>query len=316
MTGIDPNIKPVRTGEYTFGLDHELNATMSLSVRYVHKWLTRTIEDVGLLLPGIGEIYIIANPGFGYTEVMNPSWPTYKTPKATRDYDGVEVRLRKRLANRWSTEIDYTYSRLWGNYGGLASSDENGRTSPNVNRYFDNLYMSFDDNNQAVFGLLPTDRPHVLKVQATYDLPWGTSVGAYGILQSGLPQSSITSYAGYPIYYNGRGDLGRLPIYKQVDLNVQHDLRLGGSRRVTLLANITNVFDLAGYTSLYSLFPYRSGITPANADTVFYGGPWTPAGEVAKLRASGATILDQDFYNVLEGRQGRRSIRFQARFSF
>ena len=33
---------------------------------------------------------------------------------------------------------------------GLASSDENGRTSPNVDRYFDGLYMPFDSNGQPV----------------------------------------------------------------------------------------------------------------------------------------------------------------------
>jgi hypothetical protein len=316
MTGIDPGMKPVQKGEWTFGLDHELNATTSVSVRYTHNWLFRTIEDVGLKIVGVGEPFIISNPGFGYTEVMNPSYPQFKTPKATRDYDGVELRLRKRLANRWSTEIAYTYSRLWGNYGGLASSDESGRLSPNVNRYFDHLYMSFDDNQQAVFGLLPTDRPHVLKVQATYDLPWGTTLGAYGIVQSGLPQSSMLSYSGYPIYYAGRNDLGRTPIYKQVDLNVQHDLRLGARRRVSLAANITNLFDLAGYTSLYTTFPYRSGVTMPNDDAVFFGGPWTPAQLVANRNEAGANILPSDFYNLLEGRQGRRSIRFQAKFSF
>ncbi len=322
MTGIDPAIKPVRTGEATFGLDHELNATMSLSVRYVHKWMTRTIEDVGLLLPGLGEVYIIANPGYGYTHIMNPSYPNFPTPPAQRDYDSVELRLRKRLSNRWSAEVDYTYSRLYGNYGGLASSDENGRVSPNVNRYFDNLYMSYDDNNKAVFGLLPTDRPHVVKVQATYDLPWGTTIGAYGIVQSGLPQSSFISYAGYPIYYNDRGDLGRLPIYKQLDLNVQHDIRLGGNRRITLQANITNPFDLTGYTSLYSLFPYRDAVTPGvnttgkTADQYFYGGPWNVTDLVTTLRSKGGQIRDADFYNVLDGIQGRRQIRFQAKFSF
>ena len=121
------------------------------------------------------------------------------------------MRLRKRFAKSWSVEVGYTYSQLWGNYGGLASSDENGRTSPNVNRYFDNLYMSYDDNNQAVFGLLPTDRPHVLKLQGTYDFPWGTNVGVFAIVQSGYPMTSTFALHGYPIYYAGRSDLGRSP---------------------------------------------------------------------------------------------------------
>ncbi len=35
-------------------------------------------------------------------------------------------------------QVSYLYSRLDGNYSGLASADENGRVSPNVNCYYDN----------------------------------------------------------------------------------------------------------------------------------------------------------------------------------
>jgi len=317
MTGIDPKLLPVRSGEWSLGLDRELNPRMSLGVRYTHKWLTRTIEDVGLLLPGIGEIYIIGNPGYNTTKVMMPAYPNFPTPRATRKYDAVEFTLRKRFSNRWSAEADYTYSRLWGNYGGLASSDENGRTSPNVNRYFDHLYMSYDQNNKAVYGLLPTDRPHVLKVQATYDLPWGTSLGAYGIFQSGTLNSTSISYGGYPIYNKGRGDLGRLPMYKQVDLNVQHTFKLGGQMRLMLQANITNVLDLAGFTSVYTTNPIRIGaLTPTNSDAVFFGGPWTVESLKAMKIAQGVTFTDAEFFNKLDGYQGRRQIRFNAKFSF
>jgi hypothetical protein len=308
----------VQTGEFVLGGDHELSNTMSLGVRYVHKWMFRTIEDVGLNLPGIGEAYLIANPGFGYTEVMDPSFPQFKTPKAKRNYDAMELRLRKRFSNRWSAEVDYTFSRLYGNYGGLASSDENGRTSPNVNRYFDALYMSYDDKQQAVYGSLATDRPHVAKVNATYDLPWGTSLGGFFIVQSGLPQTSEFTYQGYPIYANGRNDLGRLPIFKQFDLQAQHEFRLGGNRRISLLANIVNVLDLKTVTYYYGVNPYRTGVTPPSGvgDHLFWDQPWTPQQLVALSRSRGATIKDQVWYMTPNTFQAPREIRFQVKFSF
>ena len=74
MTGIDPNLKPVKSGELTAGLDHELNPTMSLGVRYVHKWMFRTIEDTGILYKGT-EDYLIANPGEGLAVNMEPQFP-------------------------------------------------------------------------------------------------------------------------------------------------------------------------------------------------------------------------------------------------
>ena len=61
MTGIDPDLKPVKQGEWTAGLEHELRPTMSVGVRYVHKWLFRTIEDVGVFYQG-SEIYLISIP--------------------------------------------------------------------------------------------------------------------------------------------------------------------------------------------------------------------------------------------------------------
>ena len=45
-------------------------------------------------------------------------------PQAVRDYNGIEVRLRKRFAERWSMDTSYLFSYLRGNWSGLASSDE------------------------------------------------------------------------------------------------------------------------------------------------------------------------------------------------
>ena len=319
QSGIDPDLKPVQTGELVFGLDHELNPTMSLGLRYVHKWLGRTIEDVGILTAA-GEPYMIANPGYGYASAgLNKYYPQYAMPAAQRLYDAMEVRLRKRLSNNWSGEVAYTYSRLYGNYSGLANTDESARTAPNVTRSFDNVFQVYNDKQQMVYGRLNTDRPHVVKFMATYDFSWGTSVGAYAILQSGAVNSSTigwTSNSSYPVFYDGRGDLGRFPMYKQVDLNVSHDIRLGKSQRITLAANIQNLFDLAGYTSIYTGNPYRSSLNPANYDSAFFGAPWTPLSIATAMRAEGKTILDSDFYNKLEGRQNNRQIRFQVKYSF
>jgi hypothetical protein len=328
MTGVDPNLMPVRTGEFMLGLDHELNPTMSLGVRYIHKWLDRTIEDIGINFPGVGEVYVHGNPGFGITKIMVPSYPQYKTPKATRQYNAVEFRLRKRLSNRWSGEVNYTYSRLWGNYSGLASSDEGGRTSPNVNRFFDNLYMSYDDQQRQVFGLLHTDRPHVLKLNGTYDLPWGTTVGVYQIFQTGLVETQEYTYVGYPVYPYGRGvmtdpstkaQMGpyqRSPMFYQTDLQLSHDFKVGGNRRVMVAANVTNLFDQKIRIRYYSYNQWRNNTTFTNNDLMYFGAPWTPDQFVALRRAAGATLRDELLYMVPNAYQGRRDIRLQVRFSF
>ena len=151
---IDPDLKPIRTHEFTLGLDHELSTSISLGARWAHKRFDRTIEDTGVLVPGVGEVYRITNPGEGLGENVLRDFAGCTTcpnqPKPTRNYDGLEFRLRKRLSNNWSLTTSYLYSRLRGNYSGLTSSDENNRNSPSVNRFFDGQYNSFDQNGQPV----------------------------------------------------------------------------------------------------------------------------------------------------------------------
>ena len=166
---IDPNLKPIRTQEFTLGVDHELTRSMSVGVRYAHKWLDRTIEDVGIQVAGVGEVFMIANPGYRHRRVhagRAAARRARRSRERKRVYDGLEFRLRKRLSNNWSMNTSYTYSHLVGNYSGLTSSDENGpQLSPSVARFFDGLYMSFDAHGNPIDGELQTDRPHYFKLQ-------------------------------------------------------------------------------------------------------------------------------------------------------
>jgi Carboxypeptidase regulatory-like domain/TonB-dependent Receptor Plug Domain len=304
----DPNLKPVKTQEITGGFDHELSRTMSFGVRYSHKWLNRTIEDVGILVPGIGEVFYIANPGFGIAQrILGDQFPT--TPKAKRDYDGVEFRLRKRLANRWSTDTSFLISRLYGNYSGLASTDENGRTSPNVDRLFDGLYMSFDETGKPVYGRLATDRPFTFKSQTTYDLPWGTGLGAIFYAASGQPLSSQATIGNVPVFYKGRGNLGRLPTSMQTDLNIQHGFRLPGHTRAEVEASIINLFD-QGIGNQIINTPYRDAL-PISQNTGFFNGV-----DVDAIAAATTSVRKDARFRQLSGFQGARSMRFMVKFNF
>src|SRR5204863_2834798 len=105
---------------------------------YTRKRLDRTIEDAGVATSS-GEQFYIVNPGEGID--INPiasSCPTCPNqPKPVRDYDGIELRLIRRASASWWGQFSYTYSRLYGNYAGLATSDQSdgvGRADPNNNR--------------------------------------------------------------------------------------------------------------------------------------------------------------------------------------
>src|SRR6185436_5970870 len=120
-------------------------------------------------VPGVGEVFYTANPGYGYGEkpldATCPSCNFPATPRPVRHYDGMQFTFDRRLAGNWKLSSSLLISRTWGSYSGLTSSDENGRNAPGVNRFYDGLSMSFNEKGEAVFGRLASDRPYVLKIQ-------------------------------------------------------------------------------------------------------------------------------------------------------
>jgi outer membrane receptor protein involved in Fe transport len=257
--GIDPNLKPMEENEYQLGVTRELGnrfRNVVVGARYIRKNLVRTIEDVGVLecdaTASCGEVFYIANPGEGITlSLANaPGVPAF--PKAKRQYDGVEFTMERRFASNWGVSGSYTYSRLYGNYSGLASSDENGRTSPNVNRFFDAIQNSYDLNGRAVFGRLGTDRPHQFKGQFLYRFPWNTTLGLNERIASGIPVSEEASVgADVPFFPFGRGNLGRTPAFNQTDLSLWQDVQMGRTG-FQVGVTILNLFDQDIVTRRYT----------------------------------------------------------------
>ncbi|HEX7779666.1 MAG TPA: hypothetical protein VF424_10525, partial [Vicinamibacterales bacterium] len=316
---IDSNLKPVQTREFTIGVDKELNRIMSIGARYVHKWFIRTIEDTGVQVPNVGEIFYIANPGDGLGAFpLGEEYP--RTPYPKRVYDGVDFTFRRRLSNNWFLTTNVLVSRLWGNYSGLTSTDEGSRNSPNVNRFFDGLYMSFDSKGNAVYGRLQNDRPFQFKVQAGYVMPWGTQVGVNYFAASGYLNSSTVTYKSVPVFYAGRGDLGRSPTYSQTDLNFTHRFRLPKNLRADLQLNIDNLFDQDTWTTLATA-PYRDSLTlprvcrsatDIGCDDVFFKGFDLTAAMAARSPAG----RPNKTYNQPNAFQSARGARLMMKLLF
>jgi hypothetical protein len=293
----------------SFGFDHQLNATMAVGVRYVHKQLDKAIEDTGALDANQNEIYIIANPGFGLTAFAYPGVPY---PKAVRDYDSVEFVWNKLLANNWSLRTSYLWSRLYGNYSGLSQSDENGRTSPNVGRVFDYPLMMFTETGEQSYGLLPTDRPHQFKAQGMYIFPFGTSFGANFYASSGVPvtrEIGIYPPNDLPVQYKGRLSDGRMPVLSQTDIFVQHEFRMNGGKRLQVSLNVANLFNQKTAINKSITYDDSTGIVP-NEEDVY-------AGRVTfdqYIKEQG--IVQNPLFLKDSGFQGQLTARFGVKFLF
>jgi hypothetical protein len=262
---VDPNLKPMQSRELSLGMQHELSNTMALGFRWVNKKLIRAIEDVGVhnvhADGSESEDFFIANPGFGVAQKILAAFGCATCPampKATRDYDGYELEFTKRFSANWEFHASYLFSKLRGNYSGLANSDEvtatpgTARTSPNVNRIFDSLFMLFDQKGGEVEGPLGGDRPHQAKAQLSYAFPFGTSVGVSEFYYSGTPTTTEMRFQGAPIFPFGRNDMGRTPNITQTDLTVYHNIRFSRFN-VQLGAIALNVFDEKKATNIYPI---------------------------------------------------------------
>ena len=169
----------------TFGLDHQLNDVSSLQLHYVHKQVDRAIEDTGALDANSNEIYIIANPGEGLTELAftGPNG----CPSRSATTTALSSLSRSACATTGTCAPATSGAACTATTPASSQSDENGRTSPNVGRLWDYPLMMFQDGGTAALGPLATDRPHQFKAQFIYQFDFGTSFGVNEYIASGLP---------------------------------------------------------------------------------------------------------------------------------
>jgi hypothetical protein len=294
------------------GANVQITHTLAFESRYARKRLDWTIEDMSL---DDGQYYI-GNPGSAYSQLLHRALPSAAAsegipalalggvctacpnlPKATRDYDGVEFRLVRRGSAKWFGQVQYTYSRLQGNYAGLNNTyylDGNGgRHEPNNGRAFDLPQMLFDGQGHAIGGPLPTDRPNVFSGVGYYTVRWfgmETMIGGNQSFAQGAPQStclptvdsqsSCMFVVGQGNWINfsqdpTTGDIvqnsiskgKRTPWLVQSDLSVTHEVKVSKSNealRLGVTLNVFNVFNQRAPITLYNS-PLAAGYTTPTA---------------------------------------------------
>ena len=255
--GINKDVHPSASREFTVSLDHQLSSRVVAGVRYSRKDLLKALEDISVLDAQGNELLFRDNPGFGRTRTdpnhifdgKTPDGKEFLFPKAVRQYDGVEFRVQGQMR---SLQLlgSYTWSRLYGNYAGLSNSDEAGRSNPNRSRAFDSPYEYFDasgsQRNQT--GLLGTDRPHTFKFFGSYELKSKIGTTALGITQyglSGTPDSTQYIYQNASTFPFGRGDMGRTNFYTQTDLLLAHTIKTTEKTAIRLEFDARNLFNQA-----------------------------------------------------------------------
>jgi len=295
----------------------------ALTFRYSRKRLDNTIEDMSIT-DNLG--FYIGNPGTQFADLLhrptvipNAAGDNYLNTvpfcaecppvvKAIRRYDGAEFRLSKRGTGKWFGSLNYTYSKLTGNYPGLTNTDPTdgtfGRHSPNNSRLFDLPTMTYLPSGKIDDGPLATDRPHTATGTAYYRLTWKHMETDFGLVQFAFQGTPITSCL--PVvgtssacqWAEGRGNFVKLvrnsdgsissngvvhdartdPLV-QTDFNLKHEIIIKEGQRLSFEAAFVNLFNQRASTAYYQ-FVIPSGLVSPTRASRFSGDPNVDWGKV------------------------------------
>lgn len=336
---VDETVKPYRQTEFTVEFQREVMRSTVFTARYLHRNLDTAIEDAGIFTAA-GEAYVIGNPGEGLHAQILKDLGYQRTVKPVRKYDALQLEVDTRFVRNFNLNLNYTFSRLYGNYSGLAGPDEltaagGSRNDPNVLRDFDLPHVGFTASGEEAIGRLPLDRPHVFKASGTYSHNWAgrrsntTDISFFTTAQSGTPLTTFISVFFIPIPETRRGDLGRTEAFTQTDLNLQHRVRFGNEGRFAIVFdfNVLNAFNennvLAVNQNKHSGYFGLTAITGnyvADINKLTSGGILAEytAAETAFAAANGVPVAwtrNAAFNQPLAFQPGR-SVRFGFRFQF
>jgi len=192
--------------------------------------------------------------------------------------------------------------------------DVRERTARSCNQFAKNVY-----------GRLATDRPHQFKFFGNYLLKTKAGSTNFSLSQlaySGTPLSSEITFI-VPIFYKGRGDLGRTPTFTQTDILVAHTISLNERVSLKFDANITNLFNQAtviantvrfNRNGSVNITPTCVAATGCVTPTTFYVTGFDAESKVNGL--TGASPAYNVIYKLPSAYQGIREVRLGVHLQF
>jgi hypothetical protein len=232
---IDPAIKPIYTDEIVVGYATPLADKFSVDVFFMSRRMRRFIEDVPSRLngtaPDSGPFVAVNLPCVAFTACQSAA--------ARRTYRAVTVDVRRQLANRWMSDISYTWSRFEGNYDVDYSLVSVFNTSSFIQ---DGPGTNVEDPNRL--GPLFEDRPHIFKAFASYAVTDRITASGYLRAQSGSPWAARgRDWPGASLNFLEPAGTHRNPTWANLDLMAAYRLPIGGRTNASFEARVLNVLN-------------------------------------------------------------------------
>jgi outer membrane receptor protein involved in Fe transport len=256
---VDPNTRSPLTDEYSIGVDRELGRSLSVAAAYIGKtgrdyigWTdvggqyradTRTLAD-GRSVP----VFVLVNsPAARRFLVTNPAGYSLK-------YNGLVLAAEKRMSSRWQAFGSYTFSRATGLQA--SSGTTPGGAQLSTIALNQNIFGRDPNDLTNARGRLPNDRPHMLRVMGTVEVPrTGLMIATNFQYYTGKPWTA-TAQVTLPqgsqrIALEPRG-ARRLSSQSLLDLRVSRTIVSGGLGRIELLLDVLNVLNITAAEELAS----------------------------------------------------------------
>ena len=168
-------------------------------------------------------------------------------------YNGLVTAVEKRRSHGWQAFGSYTWSRATG----LQPSSGATAAASQVSTISGTPFLTFGQDPNSLTnarGLMPNDRPHMLRLMGSVDVPrTGFTLAANAQHFSGKPWAASTQISlpqgDQRILLEPRGSR-RLSSQTLVDLRLSRPIDLGGSRRVELFVDVLNVLNDTAEESL------------------------------------------------------------------
>jgi hypothetical protein len=261
----DPSRTSARSRQFTVGFERQLLANLAARVDYIHSKNDDQLVRFNLNPPTRTSTSRTAPVVRPNPEFVQNVWEPVNLGEYS--YNAVQFSVDKRYSRGYNLRVSYAYSRARGNF----QNDFNSIITTQVG---DDLRL--DDNE----GLVDDDRPHILSISGSAQIPrvTGLSVSGVGRYMSGLPFSLIDSSLDSnrngrfedeflpPGSYSGTGQNAvtvenkggrngaRGPDFFEIDLRVTYSLGLRNSQRLQLFGEVFNLTNRANF-----LAPTNSG---------------------------------------------------------
>jgi hypothetical protein len=272
---LDSELRTPRTDEYSIGVDREIGRGLAVALAYVRKdgrhfvgWTdvggqygeeTRPLAD-GRSLP----VFVVANTADRRFLLTNPAGYSL-------EYNGLVMAAEKRRSHGWQAFGSYTLSRATG----LQVSSGTTAAGSQVSTIAGAPYLTFGQDPNSLInasGRLANDRPHMLRVMGSVDVPGTGFVAAANVQHfSGKPWAA-TALIALPqgdqrILLEPRGSR-RLSSQTLVDVRISKTISAGPLKRIELLVDVLNVLNDAAEEGLAAdtLFSQNFGQPSAFVD--------------------------------------------------